>query len=444
MNQSTFNNDHSSGMLNRRDWLQRTSAAALAGSFLSVSARAEAHNRKVPQGKAEHCIMLWLGGGASQIDTFDPKHQSIDNSKDPGSDYAAIDTVVPGVKVSEHLKQTANLLDRCALVRTLHHDEIDEHAAASYRMHIGRRTSGTITYPSLGSVVTHRKEKLSTKVPSYVLMGYPSPGRQPGFLGPQHGFVYLTDTESGPKGLSRPTRITKERLKRREDVLQKLASIYSRDHKIDSQIAAYMAAAEQGRDLAGPEFMSVFNLQQEPSDLRNQYGGEFGQRCLLARRLIERGTRFVEVSFNLTFVNGTGWDTHNEGQLKQHLLIQGLDQAFATLLKDLEQKKLLDKTLVVIATEFGRPARFDAGGGRGHHAKAFSGVLAGAGLKTGQAIGQTDELGELHVSGPKISVPDWFATIYAAMGIDYTNEMYAGDRPVPLTDGGNAIAELFS
>src|SRR5690606_9541692 len=123
--------------------------------------------------------------------------------------------------------------------------------------------------------------------------------------------------------------------------------------------------------------MNVFNLDSEPADLRNAYGDEFGQRCLLARRLVERGSRFVEVSFNLNFVNGTGWDTHNDGQFKQHLLIQGLDQAFSTLISDLESKKLLDKTLLVISTEFGRPGSFDGGGGRGHHADAFTVVLAG-------------------------------------------------------------------
>lgn len=166
--------------------------------------------------------------------------------------------------------------------------------------------------------------------------------------------------------------------------------------------------------------------------------------CLLARRLIERGSRFVEVSFNLTFVNGTGWDTHNEGQEKQHLLIQALDKALSALMSDLESKNLLDKTLIVISGEFGRPGRFDGGGGRGHWAKAFSGVLAGGGLKHGQAIGITDELAEHHADGPQISVPDWFATIYAALGINYHEELYAGDRPVPITDGGSPISQLFS
>ena len=126
--------------------------------------------------------------------------------------------------------------------------------------------------------------------------------------------------------------------------------------------------------------MSVFDLKSEKGDLRSQYGGEFGQRCLLARRLIQRGTRFIEVSHNMNFVNGTGWDTHNEGQLNQHILIQELDRAMSTLITDLENHQLLDKTLIVVNTEFGRPASFDGRGGRGHQGTAFSVVLAGTGM----------------------------------------------------------------
>src|SRR5206468_2014742 len=157
-------------------------------------------------------------------------------------------------------------------------------------------------------------------------------------------------------------------------------------------------------------------LKSEPATLRERYGDEFGQRCLLARRLVQAGSRFIEVSFNLNFVNGTGWDVHNEGIVKQHELIEQLDQALAALIQDLEAKKLLDRTLVVVATEFGRPAEFDAGGGRGHYAKAFSAFLAGGGLRTGQAIGTTDDLAKTIVDRP-VSIPDLHATLYSALGI---------------------------
>ena len=143
------------------------------------------------------------------------------------------------------------------------------------------------------------------------------------------------------------------------------------------------------------------------------------------------------------FINGTGWDTHNEGQENQHMLIRQLDQAFSTLLLDLEKHQRLDHTLVVVATEFGRPPDFDARGGRGHYSKAFSMVLAGGGLQTGQVVGVTDELGKEILEDP-VSLADFHATIYAAMGIDPSRKLYDGDRPVPITDSGKPIERLFS
>ncbi len=426
----------------RRDFLSTAAAATTAAWSVSQTVLTAApESAQPPLGKAKHCLFLWLGGGAAQIDTFDPKRKSSDGRKDPGSAYEAIDTAIPGVQVCEHLSRTAPLMDRCVPVRTLHHDVIDEHAAATYRMHTGRPTSGTIVYPSIGSLISATTKPLSDLVPGYVLMGNPSPAREPGFLGADHGYVYLTETTSGPKGLVRPERVSPERQERRLRLLRQLREPYVAGRP-DRLVENYVQAAEQGFRLAGPEFMSVFNLDAEPADLRNAYGDEFGQRCLLARRLIERGSRFVEVSFNLNFKNGTGWDTHNEGQLKQHLLIQSLDQAFSTLMLDLEEKRLLDQTLVVISTEFGRPAHFDGGGGRGHHGKAFSVLLAGGGLRTGQAVGTTDDLAMEIVDRP-VSVPDLFATILAALGVDPRHELYADARPVPVTDRGEAIAELF-
>jgi hypothetical protein len=221
-----------------------------------------------------------------------------------------------------------------------------------------------------------------------------------------------------------------------------LRDSYLRKNAGQKKIEDYVATSEAGLKLAGPKFMSVFDLKSEADRLRQAYGGEFGQRCLLARRLVESGVRFVEVSFNLNFINGTGWDTHNNGQLNQHIMIDQLDQALAALIVDLEKRGRLDRTLIVVATEFGRPPQFDAGGGRGHYSKAFSMVLAGGGLKTGQAIGTTDELGQKILDTP-ISIPDFHATIYAALGIDPTRELYDGVRPVPITDHGVPVAKAF-
>ncbi|MCC9607222.1 DUF1501 domain-containing protein [Blastopirellula sp. JC732] len=432
---------------NRRDFLKQSAAAAgalaMAGGVPLFANEGEKAHPVVPMGKAEHCIMVWLGGGAAQIDTWDPKAKGDAKAKKAGGYYDAIDTAVPGLQVCEHLKRCAPLMERFNPIRTVNHDVIDEHAAATNQMHTGRNTSGTIVYPSIGSVVAYQRGAASDVAPPYMLIGYPNVTRGPGFLGSSAGYVYLTDTNQGPNGLARMPHISDTRAARREDVLDKLRSRYLTKAEEKKLVTDYAEAGQAALRLSGPEFMKAFDLKNEPDSLRNKYGGEFGQRCLLSRRLVERGVRFIEVSHNLNFVNGTGWDTHNEGQLNQHLLIQELDGAISTLVTDLEEKKLLDKTLIVISSEFGRPAQFDGGGGRGHHGGAFTVVLAGGGLQTGKAIGVTDELA-MKIEDRPVSVPDLFATIYQTLGINPYEELYAGDRPVPITDGGHPIAELFS
>ena len=429
----------------RRNFLQSSALAGAAGSLVTPGLlTAKEGKQAFPMGQAEHCIMIWLGGGACHVDTWDPKKVGDAKTRKAGSYYNAIDTAVDGVQVCEHLPKCANILDRFMLLRSVHHEVIDEHAAATNRMHTGRPTSGTIVYPSVGSIVAHQRGAAGDGVPAYVLIGYPNLTRGPGFLGAKAGYIYLTDTSSGPNGLSRPADITKERRSRREQLLAKMRAGYRKQLTQDQFVKDYDDTLAEALRLSGPNFKKVFNLDAEPADLRNAYGGEFGQRCLLSRRLIESGVRFIEVSHNLNFVNGTGWDTHNEGQLNQHLLIQELDSALSTLVTDLEEKKLLDKTLIVVSTEFGRPPEFDGGGGRGHQSKAFSVVMAGGGLKTGVAIGETNELGKEIVSRP-ISVPDMHATMHCALGIDPSFELTAdGDRPVPITDMGQPIRELFA
>jgi hypothetical protein len=427
--------------LTRRDFLSASAAAAASLGAASLL-RADDAQAKAPRGKAEHCIFIWLGGGAGQIDTWDPKALGDPKAKKAGSYYPAIDTAIPGVQVCEHLSRSAKVLDRFALLRTVHHEAIDEHAAAVNRLHTGRPTSGTIVYPSIGSIVAQQRGPAGDGVPAYVLIGYPNATRGPGFLGAKHGYIYLTDTESGPAGLSRALEITADRQTRREALLAKVRQGFLNRQAEDAFLTQYDATVAEALRLSGPEFGRIFQLAEEPASLRDEYGGEFGQRCLLSRRLVEAGVRFIEVSHNLNFLNGTGWDVHNDGILQQHALIQELDRALAALVVDLEAKKLLDKTLIVVATEFGRPAGFDGGGGRGHHGKCFSIALAGGGLKTGQAIGQTDDLAMQIVSRP-VSVPDLHATMHAALGIDPHEHLYAGDRPVPITDGGVAVGELF-
>lgn len=418
--------------MQRRTFL--TQAAALSAAPLL------AHSTPSPRGQAEHCIFLWLGGGMGQIDTFDPKNLGDNkaNPRQPGSLYPAIETSVPGVQVTEHLRRTASVMEHATIVRTVNHHVIDEHAFATNLVHTGRMISGNTVYPSIGSIVAQVRGAANPDVPAYLLIGYPNVSRGPGFLGAKAGYIYLTDTESGPAGFTRPSFVSDERAAVRQKLLKPVL-----DHiPPGSSLADYQTAQAEALRLAGPQFMRHFNLKQEPASLRNEYGGEFGQRCLLARRLVQAGVRFIEVSHNLNFINGTGWDIHNEGSANQHVLIQELDTALAALVLDLQQHKLLDKTLIVVGTEFGRPPEFDSRGGRGHQGSAFSLVLAGGGLKHRGAYGVTDELAKKPLENP-VSVADFHATIHAALGIDPSKELMDGTRPVPITDGGKPIAALF-
>ena len=424
--------------LTRRQFLLHGAQTGAALSALPLDA---ATPTTYPKGSADACIFIWLGGGAAHIDTFDPKQQG-DGKKQPGSYYPAIDTAIPGVQVTEHLSQTAKILDRCILLRTLSHDIESQHGAATNLVHTGRKPSETVIYPSLGSIVSHQLGPKDERVPAYVVMGYPNIARDPGFLGAEHGYIYLTQIETGPTGFTLPDDVPPQRQQRREALLNTWNHDFVRRNQDNFRAREQQQISERAFQMAGPRFLDVFNLAKEPSPLRESYGSEFGQRCLLARRLVQAGVRFVEVSFNLNFLNGTGWDTHNDGQLRQHLLIQDLDQAFATLITDLERHRLLDSTLIVIATEFGRPAEFDSGGGRGHQPGAFSGVLAGGGLRLGQSVGGTDELGK-EILEDRVSIPDFHATIHCAMGIRPSRKIFAGERPVPITDHGRPMAQCF-
>ncbi len=424
-----------------------TSGGAIAGGVLSggfqVGNALATPPVNVPKGQAEHVIFIWLGGGMAQIDTFDPKRRGDSTKRVAGTDYDVIETAVQGVQVCKHLSRTAARMDRVTAIRSCHHEMIDEHAAAVYWVHVGRPVNGTIQYPSIGSAVANQLGSADPSAPPYVLIGYPNVARSPGFLGPKSGYLYLTDLESGPSGLKRPEYVDDQRLQRRTRLLNAVRSTALERPNAPAELKAYDEALSENLRLSSPDFMKVFDLSLERAETRQAFGTEFGQRCLLARRLTEHGVRFVEVSHNLHFANGTGWDTHQDGQVNQWTMIEELDVALSALIDDLEARKRLDKTLIVIGTEFGRPAEFDAKGGRGHQSTTFSMIFAGGGLNHRGAIGVTDEWSRKIVDRP-VSIPDFHATIHHALGINYREELYDGSRPVPITDNGTPIAELFT
>ncbi|MCY4596129.1 MAG: DUF1501 domain-containing protein [Bryobacterales bacterium] len=420
----------------RREVLQGA-LAATAGPLAPLANAQQALN-----GKADACIYVWLGGGAGHIDTFDPKRRG-DGKDVPGSYYDSIPTAARDIRLCEHLPRLADRMDRCALLRTVSHDLNSQHGAASNLMHTGRKPSGTILYPSVGSIVSHELGSKSDDVPPYVVMGYPNIMRDAGFLGAGSGYVYLTQIETGPTGLNPAPDVDGDRQKRRQILLGRMRADYLARNDNDAVVRAKAEVSEQGFRMAGERFMDVFRLDQEASTVRESYGSDFGQRCLLARRLVQAGVRFVEVSFNLNFLNGTGWDVHQDGILKQHLLIQDLDRALSALLDDLDRHRLFDRTLVVVSTEFGRPPDFDAYGGRGHQADAFSTLFSGGAVRGGVAVGTTDEIGKTIVD-TRVAVPDYFATIFAALGVDFAKNLFSNNRPVPITDQGRPVAGVLA
>jgi hypothetical protein len=425
--------------MDRREFLKNTvygGAAALTGATTSLAAKVP-----LPKATADTCILVWLAGGMCHLDTLDPKRRG-DGAGVAGSYYNSIKTAVSGIEVCEHLPRLAERMDRIALVRSLHH-QFGNHTQAVDFVHTGRLPSGTVVYPSLGSVVAHELGGFDPKAPAYVVIGEPMQPRGPGFLGGAYNYIYVTDTEAGPAGLRPPRGVSLDEYQERVQWLKEFSGPYRTAQAGVREVDAYLAAADRGIEMMAERIQSAFSVKEEPAGLRDAYGEEFGQRLLLSRRMVEHGIRFVECSFNLKFVNGYGWDSHSFAQRRVHFLIRQLDQALTVLIDDLDRRKMFDRTLVVIGTDFGRPPEFDGTGGRGHQSSAYSTLLFGGGIKGGQVVGSTDELGRTIVSRP-VTIPDYHATIYRALGVNPDKPLSTPDsRPVPITDYGKPVEELF-
>jgi RNA polymerase sigma factor (sigma-70 family) len=343
------------------------------------------------------CIILWLSGGPSQLDTWDPKPGTAN-----GGPIKAIDTRVKGIRISEDLPLLAEQADRLAIVRSMTHNNGD-HAGATVLMHTGRPSGGPVDYPSIGALLAKELRDPRAELPPYVSM-MPSnvfaPHTSPGFLG--DAFAPLVATPPGFR-----------------DGIPTLPPLEA-FAKIDKDRAEAMRKATA----------KAFDLSEEKEYLRVLYGQNgFGQGCLLARRLVERGVPVVEVTFG-------GWDTHADNFEAIKTLSKRLDDGFAFLLKDLADRKLLDSTLVVCMGEFGRTPRINQSAGRDHWMHGFSVVLAGAGIKGGQVIGRTSDDGVRILERP-VTPPELHATIFRALNVDPSKENRTDQgQAVPLVDKG--------
>lgn len=370
-------------------------------------------------------ILLWLAGGASQLETFDPKP-----GRPTGGPFKAIQTSVPGVQVCELLPKLADRIGKyTAIVRGMDTGNGD-HGGAARMMHLGRRDEPSVKYPDLGAMVARELGKADSQVPDYVSFYTATEGRgnaisQSGFLGARYGAMFLTEGNS-PPNLRRLEEITDLDHQERADLRKLLSDRFARNRQ-SASLSSHNEAYSRVRGLMSSE--KLFDLSQEPTPMRDRYGPTlFGEQCLIARRLVEAGVPFVKVS-------RAWWDSHGQN-FETHLeLATELDHVMSALLDDLQERGLLDHTLVLTLSEFGRTPQINPSLGRDHFASAWSVTLSGCGIKRGSVYGKSDEDGHKVIEG-KVGAAQLFATIFQALGIDHQKNYHVGARPLPLTDPG--------
>jgi hypothetical protein len=432
--------------LSRREWLT-LSAAGVLGPSLSVwleSLAGAAGDRK----RRRSCILLWMHGGPSQMDTFDPKpgHEN-------GGPVKPLRTKVPGLHISEHLPQLARHAGRLALLRSMSTKDAD-HGRGDYLMHTGHAQGGPIQYPPMGALFAKELKAPDLELPAFVSIapnrGFAPPAYEGGYLGPQHAPLILGDggripTFSYPgapggdyerllkvQDFDRPAEVGAKQADARLKLLEEVDDEFLRDRATVASLS-HRAAYQRAVTLMRSKAARAFRLDNEPAKLRDQYGRNlFGQGCLLARRLVEQGVPFVEVT--LAGVVDNDWDSHRDNFAAVKKLCGVLDPAWATLMSDLQDKGLLDTTLIVWAGEFGRTPRINRQAGRDHWARSWSTVLAGGGIKGGQVVGKTTADGMDVVERP-IDAQDFLATIALALGIDVKKQNLSNlGRPIRIAE----------
>ncbi|HXG10021.1 MAG TPA: DUF1501 domain-containing protein [Gemmataceae bacterium] len=428
----------------RRDMLRVGSLTAL-GLTLPDWFRLRAAAREKPAGRAKSCILLWLDGGPSHLETFDLKPDAPSEVRGP---FRPIATNVPGIQICELLPNTARMADKIAIVRSVT-SPLGEHGLANHYLLTGYKPSPVLEYPSYGAVLAHVRGGQHT-LPPYIAVPDYRPTAGSGFLGAAYRPFAVGGDPAKPdfrvRDLDFYPGVTNGRMERRREFVSQLERF---QRAVEADPPTSDPAFEQAyRLVTSPEAKQAFDLAQEKPAVRARYGPRtVGQSCLLARRLVERGVAFVNV-------NNAGWDTHEslvlrlkEGYAGAKIsvgLIPTFDLAFAALVGDLSERGLLNETLVIAMGEFGRTPKLNSRGGRDHWPRVFSVVLAGGGVKGGQVIGGSDRVGESPSDRP-VTPADLAHTIYTLLGVDPSREIYTADgRPVQINQGGQTIRELLA
>ncbi len=423
--------DHS---VSRRGFLG-TAAAGTAASFAADMTQLDVLKNSAAAGevkkRGKRIILLWLAGGASQLETWDPKP-----GRPTGGPYAKIKTSASDVHISELLPKMAKRMQNTAVIRSLN-TRVGDHGGGASLMETGRRKDPGIEYPDMGAIAARELGRADSQVPDYVSLYTSTEGRRKGtsgFLGARYAPMFLSDSMVPPniRKLDSISDVDHQDRAALRNLLSKKFVNNRRSEIVNSQSSAY----QRVRGLMASE--KLFDIEQEPESVRAKFGpNQFAQQCLIARRLCEAGVPFVKVA-------RAWWDSHGQNFETHRELCADLDHSMSTLLDDLDERGMLEDTLVVTLAEFGRTPKINGSLGRDHFANAWSCSLSGCGVKGGVAYGKTDEDGNTVADG-EVGAGDVFATILEAVGIPHDEEIFVGARPIPLSDfGAKPVREVLA
>lgn len=413
--------------LSRRTMLRLSALGAGVSGWLESLAAA------APAAPARKCVLLWLDGGPSQHETWDPKP---DAAAEYRGEFGAVRTSAPGVQICDRFPLFARQMHHFAVVRGMSTDE-SEHGRARKYLHTGHRAGAAgLDHPTMGALVTAASKVEQGEMPNFVVTGmHLNPANwsyvsSPGYLGPRYAPLIVADPRRGVPNLG--AAVAQTEFEDRSALLKQIARGYLRDRPV-AAAAAQTTAYQRALALMRSAKAKAFDVTLEPEKVRSAYGDHaFGAGCLLARRLVEADVPFVEVYHSPT---PGGWDTHTPGRCEEvkKLAQPQFDQAASTLVSELAERGLLKHTLVVVMGEFGRTPKVQSGGGRDHYSKAWSLLMAGCGVRGGQVIGRTDAQGGTVEDRP-VRAADFMATVCGLLGIDASVEFNIGDRDVRAVD----------
>jgi hypothetical protein len=420
----------------RRNFMQTIARQALgvsfAGSIASPGIFGEAQAQTSPaRGKAKHVIYLFMDGAMTHLDTFDPKV-----GVEEAGETKPIQTRVPGMQFGDRFPKLAYLAGAIAVVRSLS-TETGAHDKGKYLMRTAYKQLNSIQHPAMGAWMVSEVGRLNTELPGNYLIGADNRHPGAGFLEPSLSPVPIASPSAGLQNTKLPKYLPPELFTRRLALANQFDEAFQKKRK-NSGVEAYNQLYSEARRLMGSEHLKVFDIKEEPQAIRDAYGNnQLGQGCLLARRLVQSGARFVEVNYG-------GWDMHQELYTKLDEKANHVDTAVGNLMRDLHSKGLLQDTLIVLTTEFGRKPKMNVNGGRDHHPGAFCSLLAGAGIRGGQVYGASDKHGH-SVESDHVSVSDFNRTIAAAAGLPLDEEKFAPNgRPFKIGGNGDPVAALLA